>query len=170
MIAAAFDLSKAAVGWAVDGDGRPRLGAWKGAAGVPVIGRAGLIFGSWLSDFIAVNRPALIAVEAPAIGGVPMSEHEAMLLIGMAFMTASVAEANGIRFERAHVATVRKHFCGSGRAKKPDVAARCKALGWEAKNWDEADAAALWCWAKSSFDRSFRIETGTPLFAGGSAS
>lgn len=164
-VVAAFDLSKAAVGWAVDGsDGSPRMGAWRGASDVPNLGRAGLIFGSWLSDFIALNRPGLIAIEAPAIGGVPMSEHEAMLLIGMAFMTASIAEANGIGFVRAHVSTVRKHFCGSGRAKKPDVMARCRLLSWAPKNGDEADAAALWDWAKSTHDRGHLIVS-APLFA-----
>lgn len=169
MIVAAFDLSKHCVGWSVDAsDGGPRLGAWRGASEVPLLGRAGLLYGSWLSDFIALNRPGLIAVEAPAIAGVPIGEHEAMLLIGMAFMTASVAEANGIRFERAHVSTVRKHFVGSGRAKKRDVMARCKLLGWPARNGDEADAAALWSWAKATFDRSYRVIT-TPMFAGARA-
>ena len=170
----ALDLSRKATGWTVDGgEGRPRHGTFRGAAATVGIGRAGVAFNQWLSDMIDVTGPEAIAIEAPAVAGhgIVMGEDEAMLLIGLAFVCATVAELNGLRFMRAHVQTVRKCFVGQGRPKdaKAAVLARCKQIGWTVSNFDEADSAALWFWAKANHDRSFRIETGRPLFAGGSA-
>jgi hypothetical protein len=58
---------------------------------------------------------------------------------------------------------VKKHFAGTGRADKSAMIARCRQLGWPARNDHEADAAAVWSHIKALVDPKFSL-TVTPLF------
>src|SRR5690606_34904388 len=104
----------------------------------------------------------------PVLGNSGGKVFTSELLIGLAFMAGVVAASRRVRFERGHVQQVRRHFLGQGRPSNPKRAVmdRCRLLGWPVADHNCADAAALWCWAKSTYDKSFRVETGTPLFKG----
>ena len=167
----ALDISKACTGWAVDSDGGPpRTGTWKGGSQATP-GRAGALYSEWLCGMIALNKPEMIAYEAPMMKPVPgkifMNVDTSFVLIGLAFLTETIAASYRLQSKRGNVATVRKHFVGHGYPDNPKAAVmeRCRILGWEVENHDAADAAAVWNWAKCTFDRSYRIEAGTPLFA-----
>ena len=118
---------------------------------------------------IDMHGPDMIAFEAPMMGGkgITMTDDVAYVLIGLAYLTDTIAASYRLRSEKKHVATIRKHFIGQGRAQNPKAAVmeRCRILGWEVENHDAADAAAVWAWAKATFDKSFRYETATPMFA-----
>lgn len=156
MIILALDLSKSRTGFAFDGEnGKPRTGSYSLAAGGNDRGRALLKFQGWLYDLIGVTGAGLVAYEAPIVGGVPTNEHEALLLIGLATATETMAAARSVRSIKAAASTVRKHFVSHGRPENPKavVMARCKLLGWEPKSHDEADACALWDLIKNTHDR-----------------
>lgn len=57
------------------------------------------------------------------------------------------AARNGIEVRPVGVGTVRKAVCGNGNAKKPDVDAAVRALGFVPSTHDEADAIAVLLWA-----------------------
>jgi len=107
----------------------------------------------WLTDFTKVNAVAALYIEAPMnpqIMGGKTTFGTARMLIGLCFLAETVAEARGIYFIReANVQDVRKHFLGKARPKdkKREVMARCKALGWDHTDDNEADALALWAYA-----------------------
>lgn len=151
-----LDLSRSATGFAFDGDNnRPRTGVYKLVAGGHDRGRAFWKFGEWLYDMIGASGAEIVGYEAPIISGVPTGEHEAILLIGLAAITEQVAASRGVRSTKAAVSTVRKHFCGSGVAKKPDVVMRCRQLGYDVEHsTDRADAAAGWDYFKHTHDRA----------------
>lgn len=171
----ALDQSKSRTGWRVDTlDGKTHGGGWTGtSAHLP--GTAGARYSEWLCQIISTYKPELIAYEAPVMGGsgrgVTMSMEVSFVLIGLAFLTETIAASYKVRCVRAHVATVRKHLLGSGRPTNPKeaVMARCKLLGFDIANHDEADATALYLWAKATYDKDFRYEKATPLFAKGAA-
>lgn len=98
-----------------------------------------------IRDRIAVHGLKALAYEAPIMTGkgVVMNRRTAQLLIGLTAIVELVAHEAGIPVYMEEVSTVRKHFCGNGRADKPAVMARCRTLGWAARNDNEADAAAL---------------------------
>lgn len=181
MIWLGLDLSKSRTGFALDGrDGAcpPRAGTW--TSPTKILGAFGLAYQEWLYDFARTNRVEGIGYEAPAVGNsggkkdsgsFVMSEEVSIALIGLAFATETIAASLGVRCERVHVQTVRRHFVGHGRPKDPKKAVmdRCKQLGWPAPNTDATDAAAVWCFCKSSWDPTFRLEAATPLFKGAAA-
>jgi hypothetical protein len=162
----AADIASA-TGLAVDGgDGRPRGLTFRVPCGGEDLGRAGLAFSEWLYGVVAIEKPDLLAIEAPVLGNAGGRVFTSEILIGLAFMAAVVAKSRGIRFERAHVQTVRRHLLGQGRPDNPKraVLARCRLLGWAPANDNEADAMAVWAWAKARHDRTFRYESATELF------
>jgi Holliday junction resolvasome RuvABC endonuclease subunit len=165
----ALDLSSTS-GAAFDGvDGKPQFSTHKGR--MPDDDDFGAFFGAlakWVRDLIAFQRPDLIAIEAPFVPlgntGRPTSPRIVYALVGLAAVAETVANAHSIPTCKPAVASVRKHFTGSGRAKKPDVERRCYLLGWSPRDNHQADAAALFCYAKSVHDPKW-APTGTLLFA-----
>lgn len=167
----AFDLATR-VGWAGDGAEicPPRTGTYTLHTKGTIRGPAFLRFDEWAYDLIGTLKPKLIAYEAPVITGRPTGLHEALLLIGLAAHVEAMAAAHGVPVvdPPPHVQTIRKQTLGHGRptnAKKA-VMDFCAMLGWNVHGDDNrADAALLWMYVKSTRDRSFRVETGSPLFA-----
>ena len=162
----AADIASA-TGVAVDReDGRPRCMTWHTREGADMWA-AGLAFADRLDSLLALEKPGLLAIEAPVLGNSGGKVFTSELLIGLAFMAGVVARARGIRFERVHVQTVRRHLLNQGRPNNPKraVMERCRLLGWEVRNDNEADAAAVWAFAKASWDGSFRLEAATPMFS-----
>ncbi len=132
-------------------------------------GAAGHSFGNWLHKVIAHFNVEALVFEAPLLGGsaIVMNKQTARLLIGLAFVAETCAYGRKIPVFEANVQTVRRHFVGHGRPKNPKQAVmeRCRILGWEFRNHDEADAAAVWAYTKACRDKSFRLESATPMFA-----
>lgn len=172
----ALDISQRATGFAVDrSDNRPPLtGTWGVPARCANHGEVGFEFMKWLRPMVAVNEVELLAFEAPMVPsggswGVATNAETIQTLIGLCWAAQIVAAEKVIRDVGARPQTVRKHFCGSGHAKKPDVQARCRLLGWPFKTPDEADALALWSWAKATYDKTYQPHAVTALFASSAA-
>jgi Holliday junction resolvasome RuvABC endonuclease subunit len=87
-------------------------------------------------------------MEAPLI---PMHGNVAAArkLMCLAGHTEFVALRRDVRCEEVSVQTVRKHFCGYGRAKKPDVQEQCRRLGWAYADDNAADALAVWAYVEA---------------------
>lgn len=172
----ALDISKTCTGVAVDGEGgRPLASSFKGAANTPTNGRAGARFSKWLIRTIRDYDVELLAVEAPIVANsrdddskIYMNAKIVRVLMGLPFLAETTADLMGIQYAEYAVQTVRRTFLGHGRPPnaKRAVLERCRILGWVATNDNEGDALALWYHAKSTNDRTFRPEIGTPLFRG----
>lgn len=102
-------------------------------------------------------KPEVIYYEA-AIGG----KHANAFLIGLAACVTGAAAGQGVEPQKVTANAIRKHFLGRAldsrdfpSMKRRDakgqikaaVIARCRMLGWEPRNDDEADAMALWDFA-----------------------
>ena len=109
-----------------------------------VTGRHGVVYLScarWLRDMIDFHRPCIIFMEAP----LPQhkSASSARRALGLSAVAEITAEEKGVDIFEEHVSTVRKHFAGSGHAKKPDIIARCIDRGWNPQDNNASDALAL---------------------------
>jgi Holliday junction resolvasome RuvABC endonuclease subunit len=104
-----------------------------------------------LADFCALTKPDVVAFEAPILGGI-QTMNIVRLLIGLAAIVEQFCHERGIEIIEKDVSTVRKHFCGNGRAKKHDVMQRCTMLQWPYSDNNQADAHALWSLVAAEID------------------
>jgi Holliday junction resolvasome RuvABC endonuclease subunit len=119
-------------------------------------------------------QPDLVVIEAP-VGG----RDASALLIGLIACVKGEAMRRGVQTVEYFPSTVRKHFMGKaltakdfpgkthGAAKKAikgAVMARCIALGWEVRDGDAADAAALWDYACAVHSRAHQMTSVGGLF------
>lgn len=171
----ALDLARR-TGFAHDGDdgSRPRFGTFTAPepTGTRATGRGygrpfhG--FEDWLWARIELLRPDLIVYEAPLsmlmrgemVGGelvikLLTNPETVRMLVGLAALVEAAAWRARVRLLEAHLSTVRKRFTGNGRAKKPEVTARCHALGWAVEDDNQADACAIWAVARGMRDPGF---------------
>ena len=113
----------------------------------------------WMAERLQVSLPARIAIEAPppeqALQGQTNARSTAvkLMLIGA---LAGVAKARNVPVYFRGIGQVRKHFIGKGNLPaaeaKPRVKRVCELLGWDPKNFDESDAAALWAFECAQLD------------------
>lgn len=142
-----------------DGGDTPLTGTFRVSVVDEDLGGAFVDFETHLEDLITVHQPAVLAFEAPlVIGGGrgttrPTNHSTVRLLFGLAAIAELVGTRRHLRVFEAHIGTVRRHFCGSGRADKRDVLARCRLLGWDVKSADAADGAAIWDFARHTLRR-----------------
>lgn len=105
----------------------------------------------WMTDFIRLEKPDWIYFEAPMERATGGSIKTIIVLNCLAFLVEVIAEAKSIPHRKTHVNTLRKAFIGSGNLKadlaEKMIGAMCRAIGWEPKNHDEADAGVVWHWA-----------------------
>ena len=119
-------------------------------------------------------QPDLIAIEAP-VGG----SNASAFLIGLIACVRGEATRQGVRVVSYYPATIRKHFLGKAmtgrdfpsknaaaakKAIKGVVMARCHLLGWDVKDGDAADAAALWDYASARENMDHQMKTVGGLF------
>lgn len=149
----ALDLATT-TGWAVDPPGPARRDA-KPINGALVLswddndfGPGYERFACWLEDAITVHAPDVLAFEAPVPRGDKRGFNAGRILLGLAAITELVATRMHVMPYEAHIQTVRKHFVGNGGADKADVGFRCRALGWDVRTNDAADACAVWDFAR----------------------
>ena len=139
----ALDLATK-LGWAVErAEAPPLLGSVTLAKG-PHPGTRMADYVDWLSGFIKVNRPERILYEAPFYTvGAEGNARTLETLVTMAGVTDLLAYRFSLPVSKLASNSARKHFCGTGRAKKEDVMAECRRRGWTPENFDESDAACL---------------------------
>ena len=122
-----------------------------------IFGRATL----WIAERLAVSVPKAVYVEAPLNPGTAWGHTNArttMILIGLAANITGVVKARGIPCHWANVRTIRAWYLGLGNIPGEKAKRECmrvsRCLGWDPKNYDEADAAAGFAWACSLHDKS----------------
>lgn len=174
-----LDLSRTAIGWAVDspqGGHPPLAGTRRPRFSEQKRGDFGHEYQQWLYKFLVKHKVDFVGYEAP-IAYTDQSRrnpetrriqhdfNEKMLLFGLAFATECIAASRKLQYKEGHVQTIRKVFVGHGRPQDPKetVRAKCDDLGWPVANFDEADAVAGWVWAKHTYDKSFVWHGGLPL-------
>ena len=114
-------------------------------------------FRRWLEEKWNVRgqQPDVIVYELPAVPSIMAGKTNIdtiKLLIGLGEHLEEWCR-DKVELREARVADVRTHFIGrnmkSAMAKQATFD-QCRMLGWDVKNFDEADAAALWdyqiCW------------------------
>lgn len=109
----------------------------------------------WIEAKLAAEWPGLIAFESP----VPPSfmrghtnVNTIRKLMGLAAVIGGTAHSLGFyNLAEASVRDIRQHFLGvtgmRGAEAKKAAIARCKALGLNPRDDNQADACALWCFA-----------------------
>jgi len=121
------------------------------------LGEAGDHHGARFAQALRMTRrlitrwqPVVVAIEAPLAAG--QSTHGGLMAKGLRGCILGVAHIHGLRVVEYDVATIRKHFIGHGRLPRAEakraVLTRCKQLGWRVRNDNEADACAVWDYAR----------------------
>lgn len=117
--------------------------------------------GFLLRDLFVLDRPALMAVEAPLPAGASKGQDAAHLAWGAVGVVSFMAALYGIRLEFVNAQKVSSHFIGRGRfsaadggrkAKKEATLRQAKALGLidqDCRSEDIADAVALHSYAST---------------------
>ncbi len=123
---------------------------------------------------VETHRPDMLAIEGTAAGG-----HGNPDLIALAGCARAQAALMGLQVKVYMPNSVRRHFLGKaltardfpgktkGAAKgaiKAAVIARCHLLGWDVKDDNQADAAALYDLAASLTSRAHQMTTVGGLF------
>lgn len=104
------------------------------------LGRQYGVFSNWLAEAITDYKPTDLVIEAPFLGKSLRAGRKLFALTGIAEL---IAWRRDLRYLEYASASVRKTFCGSGRAKKPDVIAACERRGFAPRDDNAADAIAL---------------------------
>ena len=116
-----------------------------------ILVRSRLGIGHFLSEFVDhlgelldTRKPSAVVIEAPILPQTVNFEtvRKLMAMAGLAEMLATQRGIRRLRFVQP--SSVKKHFTGSGRAKKPDMEAACTSRGWVFVDDNEADALAIW--------------------------
>lgn len=134
-------------GWALwEGASRVRYGSFTVPAGR--LGRRTRGFVQWLDGMMRVVKPGRVGIEAPLLRADGKTTLDTVyLLMGLATHAHTVAEGRDVaHVTDENIMQIRVHFIGTARGerqqKKAETIAVCKALGWDPKNDNEADALA----------------------------
>lgn len=159
----ALDISKTCTGICEGVAGEvPRFYSLRNDAGTDDITAMRRI-GDWLIQRTKIDKPDWLFFEAPIHPGAFLGEYDeekgkvraksnpatTITLAKLVGVVEFITAMKGIQQRTANVQTVRKHFLGQARPSDPKkrAMAMCRALGWDPKNADEADAGAVWHWA-----------------------
>lgn len=147
---------------------------WSENLGAPPNARRGSNALRLTQRLILEHQPDFIAIEA-AIGGKQANAY----LIGLVANVEAVAYNRGVKSDRFHSGSVRKHFIGKAyttrdfpglspaKAKlaiKQLVVDRCELLKWSVPNHDAADAAALWDYVCATRVKGYQSKPSGGLF------
>lgn len=95
--------------------------------------------------FLRAQRPQWVAYEAPIMGGSAANLNTVRLINGIIGTIESLCWELHIPTPiQINVATIKKHFTGSGRADKAAMIAAAARRGWSVIDDNEADALALY--------------------------
>ena len=103
---------------------------------------------------IREHRPSLVAVEKAIASGPKGKSGRVASAMGLRACVLAAAHAAGLRPVEVPVATARKRFIGVGnlpsKEAKAAVFRRCRLLGWTVTDEDQADACAVWEYARAA--------------------
>lgn len=144
----ALDLSSNTGFCLHDREGKPKYGDVRmpPASSDHYNGTKYCFFWDWCVFTVKTYRIEFLIVEAPIATGRD-GMFSVMQQLGMAAISELLAAKYGLRYCRANISTVRKHFTGNGRADKPAVEIACRERGFYPQSLDAADAIAVWDWA-----------------------
>lgn len=165
MIVVGLDPSTTRFGVAFGGpgDAAPKSLTWKlPGASDDVFDRTLSSASQSVTELCRFAKATHIFIEAPIIID-ERSAHTMVALMQLAGAVRAAGSRAGCIIRMVAVSTVRKHFCGNGRAKKPEVVARCALLGWRCDDDNAADACATWDYGMGVL-RADRTARSTPLF------
>ncbi|WP_103035292.1 crossover junction endodeoxyribonuclease RuvC [Castellaniella caeni] len=100
---------------------------------------------SWLSALIEREQIHVVTFERVVFGHSSASASDAYG--GFKALTEMVADAHHCDLSSVAVPTIKKHWTGSGRAKKPDMIAEARRRGFRPDSDNAADALAILHWA-----------------------
>lgn len=97
----------------------------------------------WLTGIIAAVVPAVVCFESPIL---PQTTALATTrkLHGLAGMLELVCRRAAVECVEVQPSVVKKVLTGRGNAKKPDMVEAARAMGFDPKVEDEADALGVW--------------------------
>lgn len=114
------------------------------------------------------HTPDTIVIELPIASGVKGAAQRVQLAMGFRACVAAMANMKRIRFAEYPVQSIRRHFIGQGNLKrdaaKGATIRRCQMIGWHVANDNEADAAALWSYARSKLAPKYQLKDVGGLF------
>ena len=122
--------------------------------------------GFLLRDRFVLEKPDMVAIEAPLTPNAHRSADAIIIQWGIVAVMTFVAKAYNVRVEYVNTLTVAKHFVGSGdwtkaaggrRAKKLATLKRAKLLGYlpqDSTDEDVADACAVFDFAAHKWGRA----------------
>lgn len=112
----------------------------------------------WMATRLCDEPPDLVVIErtVPPSGAFGATNHDTtMTTIGMFGIFAGIVRCKSIRLELAPINTWKKHFLGTAKLKRAEAkraaVERCRLLGWDAGDDNQADAAGIWDWAGQTF-------------------
>lgn len=169
----ALDIASATgVAFGCADDSAPSLSTLRlpGASELNEYGPRLTAFRRGLIGLIADYRPERIWFEAPFIalnGGKIKNANSSRLLMILAGLAEQIADEFEIPTIETTNAEVRKHFLGSAHGLRDELKLamlrRCRLLGWEPNNDNEADAAGIWDLARHKHRASRRLSSSMPL-------
>jgi hypothetical protein len=126
----------------------------------------------WAAGFYRKHRPGALAYETPGIYHSRKTNIDTKVFLGgLVGITAGTIHACGMPADmifRADTPDVRRHFIQANpkRAIAKDLTkAKCRELGYEIQDDDEADAIAVWHFACAYFEPRLAMEA-VPLLRG----
>lgn len=124
----------------------------------------------WMDNICSLKMPTLVVWEAPLPPSFKRGSsnvNTTSLLYGLPAVIGAVAYGHKIYdIRKADTRDVRFHFIGSNpkRARaKPMVMRKCRSMGWQVADDNEADALATWSYMCALLDPKLAVRT-TPLF------
>ena len=110
---------------------------------------------AWTKDRLIDDKPSMIAFESPMAPSFMKGHTNANTirkLMGLAAVIGGTAHGMGFyNLAEASVRDIRQHFLGTTRLRSADAKkatiARCRDIGLDTRDDNQADACALWCFA-----------------------
>lgn len=123
---------------------KPRSGVRRSAAAGTRLGVALDRFARDWERVLGQHRPGWVAYEMPIMGGKSANLQTVRLLNGMVGEIERLCVVLGLPAPiEVQNGSIKKHWTGSGKAKKPDMVAACQRRGWPVTDHNEADALGL---------------------------
>lgn len=150
----ALDISGASTGVAIGPGAEPPRNFAVSFVGA-TRGHVGANFAKWLRELLILEKPDLVAFEAPLVMATGSASMDSVrLLTGLAFQAEVICATRDVPCHAVQVQSWRKVFLGHGRPKdaKRAALAMCELLGWDVGgSHDRAEAVGVWTYAHFTY-------------------